>query len=330
MKLSSADIKSIAVFRALQLGDLLCAVPFFRALRQAYPDAHITLLGLPWAKGFTQRLGAYFDGFIHFPGYEGLPEQPYNKNGYEQFVERTKKENFDLLIQLQGNGTVVNPVMFNWGAKNVAGYYNKESYLQSDLFMEYPGYGPEPLRHIKLAEHLGIPSQGDYLEYPVSEKDKHDFAVLQLPVPAKRYVCIHPGSRGAWRQWPPEYFAAVADYCAGKGLLPIITGTEEERSITQKVIMHLNHDYIDLTGKTSMGAIAILIANAFMLVSNCTGVSHIASATQTFSIVISMDGEPERWAPVNRAIHKVTDWTKEQDFNAVMSDVEELVSRYSN
>jgi ADP-heptose:LPS heptosyltransferase len=87
----------------------------------------------------------------------------------------------------------------------------------------------------------------------------------------------------------------------------------------------MHHLPIDLTGKTSLGAMAILIKNAFALVSNCTGISHLADAFDTPSIVISMDGEPQRWAPLNRKLHRLIDWTRNPHFEAVLLETDTLV-----
>jgi ADP-heptose:LPS heptosyltransferase len=319
LKLPSSEIKKIAIFRALQLGDMLCAVPAFRALRHAYPDAEIVLLGLPWAESFVKRFSNYFDRFIHFPGYPGLPEQPFSEETWQAFKQHMQEEKFDLLLQMQGNGTIVNAVMFELGAKHVAGYHNTESRVDSGLFVDYPDCGHEAERHLVLMQHLGIESQGTNLEFPTTQEEENALTALRLPIRPKRYVCVHPGSRGAWRQWPPEYFAKLSDECAEKGYQIVVTGTVEEKEITSALISYLRHPAIDLTGKTSMGAVACLIKDAFLLIANCTGVSHISSATKTPSLIISMDGEPERWGPLDHSIHVTIDWTKEQDFEKVRS-----------
>lgn len=311
-------IEKIAVFRALQLGDMMCAIPAVRALRSAHPEAEIVLLGLPWATSFVQRFSDYFDRFIHFPGYPGLPEQDYDAKAFANFLQQMQDEQFDLLLQMQGNGSIVNQMLQQFNAVNIAGFYNDNSSKPSSLFIPYPDYGSEIERHLLLMNHLGVASKGNHLEFPLTEKDQKDFNDLLLPITPKKYVCIHPGARDANRQWPPQYFAALADYCIEQGFTVVITGTKDELDITREVIKCLVHPAIDLTGKTSLGAVAVLIKNAFALISNCTGVSHIADAFKTPGVVISMHGEPDRWSPINRELHQVADWTTEPHFNSVL------------
>lgn len=323
MKLDPKDIKRIGIFRALQLGDMLCSIPAIRSLRAAYPNAEITLIGLPWAQSFARRFDQYFDDFISFPGYPGLPEQSFSQNAYTEFFRVVRNFEFDLLLQMQGNGTIVNAMINTWNAKNLAGFHNEKSGMASDLFMEYPTGIHEIHRHLKLVGHLGITPLGDELEFVITPDDQSNFDLLETKPP---YVVVHPGSRGRWRQWPPELFARVADECAGAGFNVVITGTTSEADITDTVKQNMKHAALDLTGLTTLGSMALLLRNSTMLVSNCTGVSHLAVAMQTPSVVISMDGEPERWAPLNKKRHLTIDCRSQNRFHEVLDRVRDQLN----
>jgi ADP-heptose:LPS heptosyltransferase len=320
------DIKKIIIFRALQLGDMLCHIPAMRALRQAYPQANITLTGMPWEKSFAERFHQYFDDFIWFPGYPGLPEQTVDPVMFALFLNQVQSRHFDLALQMQGNGTIVNAMVELFGAHYTAGFYLVGDYApNNNYFMPYPNEGSEIERHVRLMEFLGIPSQKTALEFPLTYRDQQDYDNLKLHQRHKEYVCIHPGSRGLWRQWPTEHFAAMADYAVECGFEAVITGTESEVDIVNEVISYMKQPAVNLTGKTSLGAMAILIKNAYALISNCTGVSHVAAAFKTPSIVISMDGEPERWGPINKKIHRTIDWLNQPDFQAVYEQATALL-----
>src|SRR4051794_13574097 len=79
-------IRSIAIFRALKLGDMLCATPALRAIRHHWPNAHIALVALPWFRELADRYSHLFDEMIEFPGYPGLPEQSSTPGESERFI----------------------------------------------------------------------------------------------------------------------------------------------------------------------------------------------------------------------------------------------------
>lgn len=321
--------KKIAIFRALQLGDMLCSIPAIRSLRKTYPNAEITLIGLPWAKSLLSRFPAYFDRVIDFKGWPGLPEQEIDSIAIIKQAQEIQNLEFDLILQMQGNGNLVNPMVELWAGKVSAGFYLPTVYYPNNgFFILYPNHLHEIERHLELMNYIGVPTFGYDMEFPIYEKDEQEFKELQLNVKSQKYVCIHPGSRGDWRQWPVGYFAKLGNYCAEKNMRVLITGTEEEIRIVQQVADLMNYDAIIVAGKTTLGSMAVLIENAFVLISNCTGPSHIAAALKTPSVVISMDGEPERWAPLNKQLHRTIDWTKTPDFNLVFEQLIDIFSNY--
>jgi len=116
--------RRIAVVRALQLGDMLVAVPALRALRAGYPDAEITVIGLPWAASFAARLDRYVNRFLPFPGWPGIDEVSYDEARTERFIAEARAHDYDLVIQMHGSGGQSNPFALALGARVTAGYYD--------------------------------------------------------------------------------------------------------------------------------------------------------------------------------------------------------------
>jgi len=206
------DPRRIAVFRALQLGDLLCAVPALRALRRAHPDARITLVGLPWAATFATRFAHLIDDFLEFPGFPGLPEREPDLAAFPAFVATAHAARFDAALQLHGRGDLTNSIVALMGAPITAGFRAPGQWCPNPaLYAAWPEAGHEINRLLTLMDHLGIPRAGLGLEFPLAPAELEQAAALceRHALAPGRYACVHPGARLQSRRWPPEYFAAV-------------------------------------------------------------------------------------------------------------------------
>ncbi|ARV59742.1 LPS biosynthesis glycosyltransferase [Nostocales cyanobacterium HT-58-2] len=302
-------ITRIAIVRSLPgLGDLLCAVPAMRALRVAFPQAQITLIGLAWAKAFVERFSHHLDEFLEFPGYPGIPEVAPSVYKIPQFFTRVQQRSFDLALQMHGSGIISNSFTVLLGARVNAGFYLPGQYCPDpNYFLEYPTHEPEVWRHLRLMDYLGIPLLGDELEFPLSKEDfsaLHNIEEVQSLQKGK-YVCVHPGASVSQRCWSAENFADVADALAARGFQVVLTGTAPEAHLTQAVTKMMRSKPVDLAGRTSLGALAALLSQAALLVCNDTGVSHLAAALRVKSVVIFTNSEPHRWAPLDRDRHHI-------------------------
>jgi ADP-heptose:LPS heptosyltransferase len=116
---------------------------------------------------------------------------------------------------------------------------------------------------------------------------------------------VHPGAQWASRRWPAERFAAVADEMADSGAQIVLTGTAAETALAANVAERMRHAPIELVGQTSLGALAALVARARLVVCNDTGISHIAAALGTRSVVVASGSDTARWAPADSDRHRV-------------------------
>jgi ADP-heptose:LPS heptosyltransferase len=356
------QLQRIAVFRALQLGDLLCLVPALRALRAAAPQASITLIGLPWAKDFAARYRSYIDDFLEFPGFPGLPEQQPRLGELPAFFQTAQAKRFNLALQLHGSGILSNPLTVALGAAHNAGFFEPGQYCPDPgQYLSWIQREHEVLRYLRLLRSLGIqavpepnskarpqrkpglreatvpettsgvasattprpervsrpirlPPAHTALEFPLREADFRELAMAFTSVgerapPSGSYICLHAGARMPSRRWPPRHFAKVASTLMDNGWPVIMTGSADEREVIDAVLresaMFTRRRPIDVGGRTTLGALAALIGGARLLVCNDTGVSHIAAALKTPSVVVCSGADPGRWAPLDGRRHRL-------------------------
>jgi ADP-heptose:LPS heptosyltransferase len=298
---------SIAVFRALQLGDMLCAVPALRALRRAFPQTRILLIGLPNAGEFVNRFHAYVDELIDFPGIPAFPEQAPRANELPAFFRRVRGLHVDVALQMHGSGRQSNPIVAQLGAERWGGFVDEAAGEIPGCRMPWPDDLPEPRRYLALLRYLGIDADDDALEFPVSRADHDDAKQLlgRHALNPEKLILMHVGARLPSRRWPLERYAALARELVRLGWHVALTGMRSEAPLARSLREQAGVPLTDLCGQTHLGSLAALLKVARLLICNDTGVSHVAAGVGAMSVVIACGSDQRRWAPLDSARHVV-------------------------
>lgn len=313
---ASESVRRICVFRALKLGDMVCATPALRALRGRFPAAHITWVGLPWAADLARRLGAWVDAFEPFPGHPELPERRAEADVFEAWAEGMRAQHFDLAMQLHGSGPMSNRIVAALGARHTVGFHLEGTATHEAArgltFWPYPQQLHEIHRNLRLVRHLGADDSDDAPSFPLEPGDVEELRshpdLRELldtqEAHGSRCICLHPGARAVDKRWPPGHFAQVGDALAQQGFGIVITGDASEHGLAESVRRQMHAPALNAARDLSVGALAALLSRARLLVSNDTGVAHIASALALPSVVVFFATDPQRWAPLDRARHR--------------------------
>ncbi len=301
-------IRRVLVLRALGLGDLICAGPALRALRATFPDAEITLLGLPWAQEYVARIEA-LDRWVGLPGWPGMSEQALQVEQLPKFLAEMQAKRLDLALQLHGSGEASNGLLALLGARLCAGFCRAGAWLPPGhevRFVPWPEQGHESRRLLTLCRHLGLAAVDETLEFPVRAGDIESLAQVWPEFHrARPYVCLHAGAQLASRRWPAQRFAAVADALHDAGYHIVLSGSVQEQRLGLQLEAMMKAPCVNLVGLTNLWTLGALVGSARCLIANDTGVSHVAAALRVPSLIVSCGGDVQRWAPPDARLHRV-------------------------
>lgn len=286
--LLAGDASSILVLRALGLGDFLTAVPALRALRRGYPDSRITL-ATPAALAPLLPLTGAVDDL--------RPTLGLGQLGRPDPVP-------DLVVNLHGSGPESVADAVGTGAAAILTHAHPD-------FPDLPGPawrndGHEVERWCRLVAAGGLAPVGPAAAGLAADRSDLRLARPDRDSPAPGAVVVHPGSTAAGRRWPAERFGAVAGRLAALGHRVVVTGVADEAGLARTVLEAGGLPAsASLVGRLDLAELAVLVADAALVVSGDTGVAHLASAYRTPSVVVFGVSSPERWGPPADGPHRV-------------------------
>lgn len=156
-----------------------------------------------------------------------------------------------------------------------------------------------PVREVRV--FAGLPPRGwrrHASEYYAAQLGFEDLPPLVLPFVADdeaHDVLIHPGSGGAWKNWPLDMFAEVADALNAIGrTIEWIRGPAELelRYPKQARILEVS----------SVVTLARQLSNAKLYIGNDSGITHLAAACGCRTVAVFGATNANVWAPKGKHV----------------------------
>lgn len=295
------NVNKIAVLVPHSVGDFVFTLPALHALRQAYPQAELALVGQPWQCALLHGRPGPVDKVVLMPPYPGVglaADDPCGDSAAAAFLEQIQAARIDLAVQLFGGGRYSNPFVQRFGARLAVGHRADDA-PPLDRWVRYAVPNNRRLALLEVAALAGAPPPPLGDEFAVTEADRAEAAKVFRVCAGRPLAVLQPGSTDPRRCWPAESFAAVGTALAKAGAAVAVNGTASEAAVVRAVIDAMPWPAIDLTGRLSLAGLCGLLDGAALMVSNDTGPLHLALAIGTPSVGIFwftnlIDGTPLR------------------------------------
>jgi heptosyltransferase-2 len=301
----------ILVVKLATLGDLLTITPALRALRTTFPQAHIGVLTTPGSGPALRGLDTFdevitFDKFAFDRPSDALRSLP----SAARLARDLRSGAWDTLVLLHHLTTAFGIAKYaalalGSGAKRRIGLDNGRGRFFLTEAAEDRGFG---WRHevdywlsvvsVLGAQHPGRPR----LELCVTADDDGWAATRWTELRARDAVLLAPGS-GAYsraRRWAPERFAAVGQSLFDRrGMVPLVlSGLEpDEVQLAQEVATLIGPVARVAPAAPGPQALAALLRRCRIVVSNDSGVVHVATTVGTPVVAIFGPSNDRAWGP---------------------------------
>ena len=283
------------------VGDSVMAQTLYKRIKKELPSSQIDVMSPHWSLALLERMPEVCKKIV----------SPFS-HGETKLLERyrlgqgLKKENYDRAIVLTNSlKSSLIPYFARIGVRT--GWLGEFRYglindirsskkLKKSLMVEKfaalslyeENYSIENLTFPEL--EINFANQRNFLE---------EFSIDY----SKNTMAICPGAEfGPSKRWPAEYYAEIAIFYVNKGWNVLCIGSKNDEDIGIEIgslnNLGCNESFINLIGKTSLQDAIDILAFTEKVVTNDSGLMHIAAAVKTPLVALYGPSSPEYTPPL--------------------------------
>lgn len=283
------------------VGDMVMAQALFKAIKARYPYTAIDVLAPEWSRPLTERMPEVSTS-IAMPLKHG--EMKLNTR-YKLGVNLRKEQyNRSYVLPNSFKSALIPfwakiPQRIGWRGEWRYGLLNDVRVLDKQkmpLMVE---------RYVALADEKEHSSTQMLFRPALVVRPEEVVATLsRYQLTADRPIMVLcPGAEfGPSKRWPEGYYATLANHYLNQGWQVWIFGSAKDAEVASLIQTQTQMRCTDLTGRTTLGEAIDLMSLAKVVVTNDSGLMHIAAALNRSLVAVYGSTDPSFTPPLNENV----------------------------
>ncbi len=294
------DIKSILVVGPSWVGDMIMAQSLFKALKSEYPNAEIDVLAPSWTSPLLERMPQVREAIQMPVGHGQIQLKARYRIGYSM---REKRYDWAIVLPNSYKSALIPfwakiPKRTGYVGELRYGILNDARKLDKNLLTM------TVQRFVALSSQEIAKEIPDVIA-PSIDVERDDginaLSMLGILAPNKPVIVMCPGAEyGNAKRWPVEYYGAVAKQKIADGCDVWIMGSHKEAELAQGINDICDGKAYDMAGKTELGQAIDIMSLADLVITNDSGLMHLAAALGCKLIAIYGSSNPSFTPPLSK------------------------------
>ena len=292
-------VNNILIVAPAWVGDMVMAQSLFIRLKQKYPDCQIDVIAPQWTLPLVARMPE-INKAIEMPlarGKLGLIERI-------QLGKKLRTKQYTQAILLPNTWkSALTPFFAN--IPKITGYLGEMRYgLLNDIFqLDKQRLTQTVQRFVALADENKSPQTPPKCPAPklivLAENQKTVLNKFQLNTHQKILALCAGAEYGEAKRWSIAHFAEVAKQKLKENWQVWLFGSPKDMKVTAQINQMTENRCMDLAGKTNLVEAVDLLSLANAVISNDSGLMHVAAALDRNLIAIYGSSDPKFTPPLN-------------------------------